>query len=154
MIAIMTLQASASDTVTLYDGKPQTGLAEEILVIATATGGRHWFTVEMAMTPREQAIGMMYRRSVPRDRGMLFPFQEPKIATFWMKNTVSSLDLLFIDESGTITDIHRRAVPHSLDPMASSVPVTAVLELAGGEVDRRDIREGDRVEHRLFQAQE
>ena len=145
---------SASHAVTLYDGRPQTGLAEEPLVIVTETGERHDFTVEMAITPREQAVGMMYRRNIPRDHGMLFPFAEPKIATFWMKNTLASLDLLFIDTNGIITDIHRRAVPHSLDPIPSSVPVIAVLELAGGEADRRDIRAGDQVEHRLFQAQE
>ena len=133
-----------------FDARPQTGLAEEPLVIETETGQRHEFTVEMAITPREQAVGMMFRRKAPRDRGMLFPFEEPKIASFWMKNTIVPLDLIFIAADGTITDIHARAIPLSEDPLSSTVEVVAVLELAGGETDRRDIRVGDKVLHGFF----
>ncbi|MEO0393691.1 MAG: DUF192 domain-containing protein [Pseudomonadota bacterium] len=132
------------------DARPQTGLAEEPLVVKTQTGQRHDFTVEMAITPREQAVGMMYRRKAPRDRGMLFPFDAPKIASFWMKNTLVPLDLLFIKADGIISDIHARAVPLSEQSISSTAEVIAVLELAGGETDRRDIRVGDRVLHPLF----
>jgi uncharacterized protein len=134
-----------------YGTKPQTGLVEAPLVIKTATGASHEFTVEIAQTPRQQAIGMMFRTHVPANRGMLFPFAVTKPTSFWMKNTVSSLDLLFIRADGVIADIHSRAEPLSLDPITSPEPVAAVLEIAGGEADRRDIRAGDRIIHAFFE---
>ena len=135
----------------MYGGKPQTGLTESLLVIRTETGVAHEFTVEIAETPMQQAVSMMFRPHVPRDRGMLFPFPATKETSFWMKNTLSSLDLLFIRADGTIAHIYRRAEPLSLEPIPSTEPVAAVLEIAGGEADRRDIREGDHVEHGFFQ---
>ncbi|MBV6632472.1 MAG: DUF192 domain-containing protein [Alphaproteobacteria bacterium] len=148
--AMLLLAPLSAPAQSLYNPQPQTGLAEAPLSIRTLTGERHEFTVEVAETPRQQAIGMMFRRKAPRDRGMLFPFEKPRVASFWMKNTLVSLDLLFIEQGGRIATIHRRAQPQSLEPMSSGVPVIAVLELAGGEADRRDIRTGDLVEHPFF----
>ncbi|HZS85034.1 MAG TPA: DUF192 domain-containing protein [Stellaceae bacterium] len=119
------------------------------LTIETAGGKRH-FTVEVARTPEQMAQGLMFRRSLPPDAGMLFEYARPQIASFWMKNTLIPLDMLFIAADGRITGIHARAVPMSLEPITSDTPVLAVLELNGGTAERLGIKPGDRVDHPLF----
>jgi len=119
------------------------------LVIDTE-GGAQRFTVELAVTPEEQAQGLMFRRAMPADAGMLFDFGGTRPATFWMKNTLIPLDMLFIASDGRIADIHERAVPLSEAMIESKVPVRAVLELNGGTVARLGIHAGDVVHHALF----
>lgn len=114
------------------------------LTIRTAAGTRA-FRVEVARTMDEQAQGLMFRTSLPEDGGMLFPFDVVRPASFWMKNTVISLDLLFIRADGSIARIAADAVPYSLDPIVSGEPVTAVLELAGGKAAALGIKAGDHV---------
>ena len=101
-------------------------------VVITRGTAKHNFTVEVARTPDEQAKGLMGRTSLPKEGGMLFPFDPPKIATFWMKNTLIPLDMIFIRADGTIDRIAENTVPESLAPVASGGEVKAVLELAGG----------------------
>ncbi len=101
-------------------------------VVITQGTAKHNFTVEVARTPDEQAKGLMGRTSLPKEGGMLFPFDPPKIATFWMKNTLIPLDMIFIRADGTIDRIAENTVPESLAPVASGGEVKAVLELAGG----------------------
>lgn len=124
--------------------QPQSGLEQVPLTISSATGV-HRFTVEVARTPEQQRMGMMFRTSVEPDRGMLFPFDEPRDAAFWMKNTLIPLDLIFIRADGTIARIST-AVPHSEVSVPSGEPVVAVLEIAGGRAAELGIRPGDRVE--------
>lgn len=93
----------------------------------------------------------MFRHHLPRDEGMLFPFPKPRRASFWMKNTYVSLDIIFLSRNGTIVDVHSRARPGSTDPISSPVVVAAVLELLGGSADYFGLRPGDRVEHPLFE---
>src|SRR6185437_1187319 len=112
------------------------------LTIETAAG-KHRFTVELAQTPKQMAQGLMYRRSLPADAGMLFEFPSPQIAAFWMKNTLIPLDMLFIAADGRITGIHERAVPLSEEPIVSAGSVVAVLELNGGTAARLGIKPGD-----------
>jgi len=119
------------------------------LTIDTA-GGKQHFTIEEAKTPQQMTQGLMYRRSMPADAGMLFEYEHPQPAAFWMKNTLIPLDMLFIGADGAVLDIHERAVPLSLDPIGTDEPVLAVLELNGGAVSRLGIKRGDRVEHPLF----
>jgi uncharacterized protein len=119
------------------------------LVIDTE-GGTQRFTVELAVTPEEQAQGLMFRRTLPADTGMLFDLGGTRPATFWMKNTLIPLDMLFIATDGRIADIHERAVPLSEAMIESKVPVRAVLELNGGTAARLGIHEGDVVHHALF----
>jgi uncharacterized protein len=119
------------------------------LVIDTEGGARR-FTVELAATPEEQAQGLMFRRSLAADAGMLFDLGSTRTATFWMKNTLIPLDMLFIAADGRIADIHQRAVPLSEAMIESKVPVRAVLELNGGTAARLGIHEGDIVHHVLF----
>jgi uncharacterized membrane protein (UPF0127 family) len=119
------------------------------LTIETASGKQR-FTVEEAKTDAQMEQGLMYRRSMPPNAGMLFEYQRPQIMIFWMKNTLIPLDMLFIAADGTIADIHERAVPLLLDPINSAVAVQAVLELNGGTVARLGIKRGDRVLHPMF----
>ncbi|WP_294392853.1 DUF192 domain-containing protein [uncultured Sphingomonas sp.] len=113
----------------------------------TITGDRtsHRFQVEVARSQQQQAIGLMFREVIPADHGMIFPLQPPRMASFWMKNTLASLDLLFVRADGTISSISPNATPLSLAPIESIEPVAAVLELKGGEAARRGIKPGDRV---------
>ena len=95
-------------------------------------GKTHNFRVEVARTPEEQEKGLMFRTSLPADGGMLFPFPKPKIASFWMQNTVIPLDMIFVRADGSIDRIAENTIPESLEPVVSGGEVAAVLELAGG----------------------
>jgi uncharacterized membrane protein (UPF0127 family) len=106
----------------------------------------HRFMVEVALSPAQQERGLMFRNSVAPDTGMIFPFVSPRIASFWMRNTLVPLDMLFIRSDGRIARIAANTVPYSLDPVTSPEPVAAVLELAGGRTAQLGIREGDVVQ--------
>jgi uncharacterized membrane protein (UPF0127 family) len=122
----------------------QAGLMTEPLTIHSANGA-HGFTVEIARTPDQQEIGLMFRRSLPPDRGMIFPYDPPFPASFWMKNTLIPLDMIFIRADGRIARI-AQGVPESLDPVPAGEPIAAVLEIRGGRSAELGIREGDRVD--------
>lgn len=121
----------------------------EELAIVTAHG-RHVFRVEIADDPDERAQGLMFRKRLPADAGMLFLSGRNEVQSFWMKNTEIPLDMLFIARDGRIADLHERAAPFSLQTISSKAPVWAVLELPGGTAARLGIKPGDRVEHRAF----
>lgn len=119
------------------------------LTIDTAKGPQR-FSIELALSAEEQQQGLMFRRSLPADAGMLFDFGETRPASFWMKNTLIPLDMLFIAADGRVADIHERAVPLSEASIVSKVPVRAVLEVNGGTVSRLGIKPGDLVHHPIF----
>jgi len=112
--------------------------------IATATGA-HKFSVEVARTNEEQARGLMFRTSLPKDGGMIFPYEPARPASFWMKNTLIPLDMIFIRADGSIARIADNTVPESLEPVSSGEPVAAILEIAGGRSAELGISEGDKV---------
>ena len=118
---------------------------EQVPLTINSANGKHRFTVEVARTPEEQAQGLMFRKSVPPDRGMIFPYDPPVQVSFWMKNTLVPLDMVFIGPDGKIGRIAANTTPMSLDPVASIDPVSAVLEIAGGRAAELGIREGDKV---------
>ena len=120
------------------------GLALVPLQIASR-GRVHRFTVELAATPEEQAQGLMFRESLANDAGMIFPFSPPRPASFWMRNTLIPLDMIFIRSDGTIARIAANTVPLSEESVESGEVVAAVLELRGGRAAQLGIREGDRV---------
>ena len=120
------------------------GLEQAALTIASSNG-EHRFTVEIARTPEEQARGLMFRNEVPGDRGMIFPYDPPVQVSFWMKDTLIPLDMLFIGPDGKIGRIAANTVPMSLDPVPSIDPVAAVLEIGGGRAAELGIKEGDKV---------
>src|SRR4051812_43972261 len=119
------------------------------LTIESASGP-HRFHVELATTPAQLEQGLMFRRSLAPDSGMLFDFRQPSPVSMWMKNTFIPLDMLFIDNSGRIINIAERAVPQSLDTIAAAAPARAVLELNGGTAARLGIKPGDRVVFPIF----
>ena len=121
------------------------------LEIETKTG-THKFTVEMAVSDRQQAQGLMFRRSMAPNAGMLFDYKRPTRITMWMKNTYIPLDMLYIDRQGTIVGYHERAVPGSLEVITSKNPVNAVLEVNSGTVSRLGIAVGDKVIHPAFET--
>ncbi|WP_149535292.1 DUF192 domain-containing protein [Siccirubricoccus phaeus] len=129
---------------------PQPRLPEEPLAILTRDGKRHEFRVEMALTPDQQMVGLMFRPSVAPDEGMLFDWGTPRESSMWMRNTVAPLDMVFINADGTIRRIAERTVPYSLAPVDSRGPVRATLELAAGTAERLGLRVGDKVEQRIF----
>ncbi len=121
----------------------------ENLTIATAKG-KVTFAVEVMRTDEERARGLMNRAYLPADRGMLFDFKQPQVASMWMKNTLIPLDMLFIRKDGTIANIAENTEPHSLRTISAIEPVLGVLELNGGTSARLGIAPGDRVENPLF----
>jgi uncharacterized membrane protein (UPF0127 family) len=114
------------------------------LSIETAAG-KHRFTVELALNDRQQAQGLMYRRRLARDAGMLFVYRAEQPVSMWMKNTLIPLDMVFIAADGRIKRIAQRTVPMSLETISSEAPVRAVLELNAGTAARLGIEPGDRV---------
>ena len=120
------------------------GLDLAPLEIRSATG-THRFTVEVARSPDEQAQGLMFRTSLAADEGMIFPFPRPRVASFWMRNTLIPLDMIFIRADGTIARIAANTVPHSEESVSSGEPVAAVLEIKGGRSAELGLSEGDRV---------
>lgn len=116
--------------------------------LAIVTGsGRHEFNVELAVTPDQRSQGLMYRRDMAKDAGMLFDFgSHYGRASMWMKNTYIPLDMVFIKDGGEIESIAERTTPHSLEAISSRGRVRYVLELNGGTVARLGIGPGDRVE--------
>ena len=118
------------------------------LSIETKTG-THDYQVELALTQDEQARGLMFRQEMAPDEGMLFPFDPPRPASFWMKNTYLPLDMIFVTADGTIESIAADTVPLATSSYRSQGTVAAVLELNAGEAARIGAEAGDRVSYEL-----
>lgn len=118
--------------------------------LVTQGGAHHGFSVEVATTDAQLSQGLMYRRSLAGDAGMLFDFGDVKPVSMWMKNTLIPLDMVFLGTDGRVLGVAQRAVPGSLEVISSPGPVRGVLELNGGTAQRLGIRAGDRVLHPLF----
>ncbi len=120
-----------------------------IAVSVKSANGVHIFQVETAKTEEQQQRGLMYRTDIPRDGGMLFapypPSGPPREASFWMKNTPSPLDIIFIRADGSIAHIAENTTPFSEAPIPSGEPVAAVLELRGGRAAELGIADDDVV---------
>jgi hypothetical protein len=123
--------------------------ALEPLTIVTGNG-EHVFQVEVANTVDQRAKGLMYRRFMPDDRGMLFEFETNAPVAFWMKNTYISLDMVFISPNGTVTRIAPNAEPLSEDVVPSGGPCIGVLEINGGVAAKIGLAVGDRVRAAFF----
>jgi uncharacterized membrane protein (UPF0127 family) len=115
------------------------------VVIETARGERFAVAVEIARTEAERAKGLMYRRELPADAGMLFLFDETDEHPFWMKNTLIPLDMIFIGEDGRVTGVVARAVPGDLRARSAGGPSRYVLEVNGGWAEAHGVAPGDRV---------
>jgi hypothetical protein len=145
MLALLSLLSSPAAA---QQGALQRFDVEELTIVSGSQ--RHRFRVEMAITPAQMSQGLMFRRTMDADAGMLFLHESEREQAMWMMNTFIPLDMLFIRRDGTISHIAQRTVPQSTATIASNGPVLAVLELNGGTSQRLGIKVGDRVEHRGF----
>jgi len=103
--------------------------------------------VEVADTPRTQARGLMHRERLAAMAGMLFVYDRPQRVSFWMRNTLIPLDMIFADPAGRITRIHENAIPHDETPIPGGEGVQYVLEVNGGLARRLGLAEGDAMRH-------
>ena len=126
-----------------------TGRSESELFVLSATG-KHKIQVEIAKTPREQKIGLMYRTKLDQNAGMLFDYEILTKIQMWMKNTFIPLDMIFINKQGIIKSFYERTVTKSLEIISSQGPVRAVLEVNAGTISRLKIKVGDRIDHNIF----
>jgi uncharacterized membrane protein (UPF0127 family) len=129
---------------------PQTGLPTSTVTVVTADGRQHVFKVDIADTDMTRARGLMYRRQMAADQGMLFDYKFETETAFWMKNTLIPLDMIFIRGNGTIANIAERAVPHDETGIPSAGAVRGVLEVNGGTAARLGIKPGDKVLNPIF----
>lgn len=114
--------------------------------------GAHAFLVELALTGEQRATGLMHRDQMDENAGMLFRFDRSRPVAMWMKNTLISLDMIFIRADGTVANVHRNAVPHSERVIGSGEPVLYVLELNGGIAEKIGVKSGDRVIHPIIKS--
>ncbi len=113
--------------------------------------GERTFAIEVAVDPDEQARGLMFRPALPADAGMLFIFDPPRPANFWMRNTMIPLDMIFIDDSGKVESIAERTDTYSERVSSSQSDVRAVLEINGGLSRQLGIGPGAQVIHPAFE---
>lgn len=121
--------------------------ADPVALVVETRNGPVSFTVEIADTDAERAVGLMNRESMPDDHGMLFDFGATRDIYMWMKNTILPLDMIFITQDGVIAGIAADTVPFSEAVIASPGPVAYVLEINAGTSERRGIAAGDKVTH-------
>lgn len=136
--------------VAAYDGQAAAKPAYEPLQIVSLSGKTHAIQVRFAVTQEQQRRGLMWVTDLPQGTGMIFPISPPRIARFWMRNTLIPLDMLFIAPGGMIIKIVTRRDTNSEATTSSDVPVSAVLELPAGEAARLKIGVGDVVRHKRF----
>jgi len=114
------------------------------IVLKTETGD-HNYDIEVATTDQERAIGLMYRRSLPENSGMLFLYDRPQPAAMWMKNTFIPLDMIFIAPDGTVHRIETYTEPFSTRSIYSGGDIVGVLELNAGQADKIGLKPGDKI---------
>ena len=119
-------------------------------LVITTSKGQFPFDIELALTRVQMEQGLMFRRALAADAGMLFDYGDPQPIAMWMKNTFIPLDMIFIAKDGKVVDLHERAVPMSLDTIESKVPAKAVIEVNAGTIGRLGIRIGDVVHFSAF----
>ncbi|AYG59018.1 DUF192 domain-containing protein [Rhizobium jaguaris] len=145
VVALFLVGASAPAFAAQATSEKLMAFDSEQLSIQTAKGVTHKFTVELALTEPQLEFGLMYRKSMPADHGMLFNFGAPRPVMMWMKNTVLPLDMLFLDKNGVITHIQENAVPYSEAIISSEGAVLYVIELNGGIARKLGLAVGDKV---------
>lgn len=160
VLALAACSSCAANKVDTQDGKqaadqaqaasvhPKSGLPVIDLTVngsGAQPGHLHRFRVEVARTGPEQEQGLMFRTAMGPDEGMIFPVAAPRPASFWMKNTVIPLDIVFIGVDGRILNIAVKAIPYDETPLNSKGPVKGVLELNGGRAAQLGIGAGDLV---------
>jgi len=148
----LTLIGAVISTVGLISNASAQGLVtfkKSKLTIKTAKRANK-FVVEIAISAQQQSQGLMFRRSMAADAGMLFDYRIPQRISMWMKNTYIPLDMIFIGRDGKVINIAERTIPHSQTVISSKARARAVLEVNGGTASRLGIKPGDQVLHSIF----
>ncbi len=114
--------------------------------------GRENFVVEVADDTAERSRGLMFRETLPLSQGMLFVYDSPRQASFWMKNTLIPLDMIFADATGTVTRVHANAIPGDLTPINGGDGMMFVLEINGGLAGKLGIAPGAVLRHPAIPA--
>ena len=130
---------------------PSPAVVLDVLTIETKAGPKS-FKIEVANTPGQQALGLMFRTKLDDTEGMLFPHDDTREVSMWMRNTYIPLDMVFIRADGVVHRIEANTEPMSERIIPSNGPVGAVLEIAGGAAARLGIATGDVVRHAQFQG--
>ncbi len=128
----------------------EAGECDENAVHLRGEWGQISFQVRIADDPSERAEGLMHVAHLPRREGMLFVYPHPQPASFWMKNTLISLDILFFDQTGRLLNLHSRAVPGDLTPLEGAGDVFTVLEINGGLAELYGIGPGSEMRHPAY----
>jgi uncharacterized membrane protein (UPF0127 family) len=115
--------------------------------IQLTNGGTARFSIEVVDTPQTRAKGLMFRESMPKSSGMLFVYEQPQRAVFWMKNTLIPLDMIFADATGVVRHVHANAIPHDETGIDGGPDVLAILEINGGLAKRLGITPGAVIRH-------
>ncbi|MEB3280781.1 MAG: DUF192 domain-containing protein [Lyngbya sp.] len=138
----------SGDSIAQFSSPSEKNLGQMLPVTAQTTIGGEVIELEVARTPTQQQLGLMYRTSLPDNRGMLFSFSPPRVVGFWMKNCKISLDMIFIRD-GVVQGIQVSAPPCTSEPCPTygpEVPVDQVIELRGGRAQELGLKPGDRIE--------
>ena len=141
---ILAISLTAPALHTQAQNAPQTTLPR-----TSITAGMYLIDAQVAMTPREREIGLMFRKEMPVQEGMLFVFEQPATQCFWMKNTILPLTAAFVADDGTIVNLADMK-PMTEDSHCSAKPVRYVLEMNVGWFDKRGIKAGARLSGRPF----
>lgn len=130
-----------------FMGLSAAAIADESIVTILSGDEQHEFTVEIADNDATRARGLMFRRELAPNAGMLFDYMTERHAAFWMRNTLIPLDMIFIRANGEIVKVHANAIPHDETSIRSDAEVRFILEIVGGRAEELGIRAGDKVVH-------
>ncbi len=142
-LAFLLMVSTAAPAMAVPVNCPNTGLARHPVTFVTDKG-RFTYKVDQAATPAQQECGLMFRKKMPRDVGMAFPFMPPRSLTFWMENTPLPLDLIFVGSDSRVISVGA-GVPFSRDLIDSKGLAARVIELNAGQAGRMGLKPGDKV---------
>ena len=128
----------------------ETGCNLQDCAILVTQSGSHTISVELAVSTKERASGLMHRKSMPENSGMLFDFGSTRPIFMWMKNTFLSLDMVFVNKAGRVVSIIRDTKPLSETILTSKTPVRYVLEVPAGTANKLKLHVDDQIRHSFF----
>lgn len=134
---------------TLLAGQTMAACAEDVVTVR-GDFGQAQFAVTVADDNAERAQGLMFVEDMPAMTGMLFVFDSPRSVSFWMRNTLIPLDMIFVDDEGVIAKIHAMAVPLDETPIFGGDSIQYVLEINGGMAERLGLEQGNEMQHPSF----
>jgi len=139
----------ATSVYVLCAGGVWAACSDSVATVATDTA-KVRFQVELAITAQDKAQGLMHRETLPDRAGMLFIYPNPQPVSFWMRNTLIPLDMIFIDDQGRVARVHHNAVPLDETPIYGGDAIKAVLEINAGLAKKYGISDTSMVVHPLI----